>query len=156
MLVTRVSLSVRCDTFSSPRRTGYELLCQSARLRADAKHCSSIIYVKLLRLCRWEITFNVRSPGCSKMRASVNQIDILFAVRAFPTHGLTVARARATFSCHFGSRGPRATLSPRRTTFTPEAVANRPHPPPRGPHKWRPVAGRHRSGEPANQAARKP
>jgi hypothetical protein len=89
----------------SPRRTGYELLFQSARLRADAKHGSSTIYAKLLRLCRWEIAFNVGSPGCSKMRASVNQIDILFAVRAFPTHGLTAARARATFSCHFGSRG---------------------------------------------------
>jgi hypothetical protein len=36
----------------SPRRTVCELLFKSARLRADAKHCSSIIYEKLLRLYR--------------------------------------------------------------------------------------------------------
>jgi hypothetical protein len=65
----------------SPSDTVYELLCKSARLRVDANHCYSIIYVKLLTLRRWEIAFNVGSPGCSKMRASVNQIDILFAVR---------------------------------------------------------------------------
>ena len=36
----------------SPRRTGYELLFKSARLRADAKHYSIVTCVKLLRLCR--------------------------------------------------------------------------------------------------------
>jgi hypothetical protein len=40
----------------SPRRTAYELLFKSARLRADTSHYYSIIYVKLLRLRWWEIT----------------------------------------------------------------------------------------------------
>jgi hypothetical protein len=65
----------------SPRRTGYELLFQSARLRADANNWYSITYVKLLRLCRWEIALNAGSPARSKMRASVNQWVILFTVR---------------------------------------------------------------------------
>jgi hypothetical protein len=56
----------------SPRRTVYELLFKSARLRADANNWYSIICVKLLRLCRWEITFNAGPPARSKMRASVN------------------------------------------------------------------------------------